>query len=101
MTQFQAAQHYAKVLRNVAEKYALDEEDAESMKAAISLKKSGELAGRYGPVPKVIWDNAGFELHAFELRTDFGWIDLSEYGLDEEAAGHAEPYSQSVLCFYE
>jgi hypothetical protein len=101
MTAYQAAQHYAKVLRNVAEKYALDDEDAEIIKKAISLKKSDELSGRYGEQPKVIWDNPGFKLGARELRTDFGWIDLSEYGLEEEAARHAEPYSRSVLCFYQ
>lgn len=100
MTAYQAAQHYQKVLRNVAEKYALDEDDAESMKAAITLHGKDDLAERYSRVPKVIWDNAGFEMGAFELRTDYGWIDLREFGLNEEAAEFAEAYSRSVLCFY-
>jgi hypothetical protein len=101
MNSYAAAQHYQKVLRNVAEEYALNEDDAEAMKEAITLHGSSDLEGRYGPQPKVIWDNATFELGAFELRTEFGWIDLSEYGLKEEAAQPCEAYNSGVLCFYE
>lgn len=100
MNAYQAAQHYQKVLKNVAEEYAFNEEDAEIMKGQISLKRSDELDGRYGRQPKVIWENMDFGLGAYELETEFGWIDLTEYGLKEEAARHAEPYNRAVLCFY-
>jgi len=101
MNSYQAAQHYAKVLRNVADAFAVNDADAETMQESITLYGADDLSDRYGDVPKVIWEHGSIELGAFELRTDYGWIDLYEYGLDEDAARHAEPYNRSVLCFYD
>jgi hypothetical protein len=94
MNTYHAAKHYASALRNFFGNMGSDN---------VEVYSSDELSDRYGDAPKVIFEMSGIDLYPEGLLTEFGWIDLTKYGLDEDIMNkvHAVPYSSYCMMFYE